>query len=270
MMARLLYFFTFISMILQYFTSSKTPDISFDLYLSQVGSSVMMDKKKKLKGALFLNMLIVFFESYALFQAFFNADGGFNWHFLQYYCHIANICTLISSLLVALELMKELQSNMRERTSYISRVLKFASTTAMVFSFFITVLVLVPFDSFGKGRLYLLSGYYFFEHLLCPLLSFLTITVFGDYADFGRKESLIAVVPTFLYASVMFLLNALKIMEAPFPFFSVYSQSWYVSLLWFTALVAFSFGCAWLLVGAARIVRIRTVVGTDVSRASDM
>ncbi len=113
----------------------------------------MIEKKKRLKTALFLNMLIVFFDSYALFQAFFNTVSGFNWSFLQYYCHIANIFTLISSLLVSLELMKELQSVKEERTSYPVRVMKFASTTAMILSFLITVFVLVPTDSFGKGRL---------------------------------------------------------------------------------------------------------------------
>ena len=220
----------------------------------------MIDNKKRLKIALFLNLLIVFFESYALFQAFFNTGSGFNWRFLQYYCHIANICTLLSSVLVALELMKELQSKNGERTAYPARVLKFASTTAMVFSFFITLFVLVPTDSFKKGRLYLLTGYYFFEHILCPILAFLTVSVFGDYRGFGRKETLIAVTPTALYAAVMFILNALRLMEAPFPFFSVYSQSWYVSVMWFVVLVGISYGCAWLLVFLARKIRIAETV----------
>lgn len=221
-----------------------------------MGLLMIITAKKRLKIALFLNLAIVFFESYALFQAFFNTADGFNWQFLQYYCHIANICTLFSSVLVALEIMKELQSNNGERTSYSARVLKFASATAMVFSFLITIFVLVPSDSFGKGRLYLLSGYYFFEHLLCPVLAFLTVSVFGDYRDFGKKETLIAVIPTVLYASVMFILNALRLMEAPFPFFSVYSQSWYVSLMWFVVLTLISYASAWLLVAFARKIRI--------------
>lgn len=219
----------------------------------------MISNKKRLNTALALNLLIVVFDSYALFMAFFSDKGGFKWQFLQYFCHIANILAVLSSLYAAFVIMAEREHPRGNKATYPARLSAFVTTTCLIFSFIITVCVLVPLDSFGKGRLYLLSSYFFFEHLVCPILAFLTISVFGDYRRFGNREALTAVIPIAAYAAVMFLLNILKVMDAPFYFFSVYTQSWYVSVMWFIGLIALAYGSAWLLIFLARKIKVAEV-----------
>lgn len=216
----------------------------------------MIKAKNRLIIALVLNLLIVFLEAFALFGTFFNNDGSFNWEFFQYYTHYSNVFVFLSSIYVSLELMKEILSSSGERTSYLSRLFKYMSSSMITLTFLVVIFVLVPSNGFRDWKFYLFKKNFIFEHLVCPILSILGITVFGDYRDFALKETVLASVPTAFYAVVITILNLTGTIEGPFTFAMVYKQSWYVSVFWFVGLVGGSMGIAYGLLWLARKIKV--------------
>ena len=203
----------------------------------------MIKVKDRLIVALVMNLMIVFFEAFALFGTFFNTDGSFNWEFLQYYTHYSNLFVFFTSIYVSLELVKEVISTHGVRTNYLSRMLKYMSSCYLTLTFLVVLFVLVPSNSFHDWKVYLFKKNFIFEHLLCPILAFLSVTVFGDYRDFGTREACISVIPTALYAVVITILNITRTISGPFEFCKVYSQPWFVSVLWCIGLV----GGSWVI-----------------------
>ena len=50
-------------------------------------------------------------------------------------------------------------------------------------------------------------------------------------------DSLRALYFTFVYGTVLILLNVLKVVNGPYEFFKVYEQNVFVSIFWFVALI---------------------------------
>ena len=70
------------------------------------------------------------------------------------------------------------------------------------------------------------------EYLICPVLSLVSVIVFGDYRGVGKNDALAALVPTLVYAAVMTLLNALRLVDGPYDFLRIYNQSLFMSVFW--------------------------------------
>ncbi|MBE6529639.1 MAG: hypothetical protein E7680_03430 [Ruminococcaceae bacterium] len=67
--------------------------------------------------------------------------------------------------------------------------------------------------------------------MLCPILSFVSLLLFEDTPK-QKGAALIAIVPTLLYAGLAVALNFARIWYGPYPFFHVYEQPWWQSILY--------------------------------------
>ena len=95
--------------------------------------------------------------------------------------------------------------------------LKFMATSCLLLTFLTVVFVLAPMN--GEGGLYMLlcTSSMLYHHLLNPM------------------------------AAVILPLNILRVIVGPYPFFEVYHQPVYVSVLWAVGLLGVNYLYAWLL-----------------------
>ncbi len=63
-------------------------------------------------------------------------------------------------------------------------------------------------------------------------------------APVEKRDSLLALIPTGLYALVMVPLNVFRVYDGPYPFLRVHNQPWYMSILWMAAIFLVAFGAA--------------------------
>ena len=102
--------------------------------------------------------------------------------------------------------------------------LKFMATSCLLLTFLTVVFVLAPMN--GEGGLYMLLERE--PHL-------------------PRSDVRWALLPTLAYAAVILPLNILRVIVGPYPFFEVYHQPVYVSVLWAVGLLGVNYLYAWLL-----------------------
>lgn len=81
--------------------------------------------------------------------------------------------------------------------------LHYVSTGALTLTFVTTALFLAPMQAAaGYGYVHLFSGSMFFFHFLNPVLSIVLFTTEGRGVRFGRREKLLALLPTLVYSVV--------------------------------------------------------------------
>ena len=207
----------------------------------------MLERMKRLKQALLVNSLIVLFEVVVFAMLISNFGRGFDLSCVQYYTHYANLFSLLTSLGISIELAREITGR-TPRTSYFSRLMRFMAVSTSTLTLVVVVFLLLPMDQFENTGELLFYHTNFLEHIFCPVLSFYSFVFLGDYRDMGTKEAVVATLPTLLYAIVSTTLNALGIMEGPYPFLLVYKQPLWLSILYFILIVGGAYVISWVLI----------------------
>lgn len=211
----------------------------------------MLENRKRLTIALILNLLILMFELYAFSMNFFVGNDRFDFFELQFYTHLSNIFMLFSSLMSSLEITKEFCGAV-ERVHRGVRRISYISTCCLTLTFVIVVSVLAPMEGRDGAKFLLFGSTNIFEHIICPILAFVTLVFFGDFGDLRSIDAFYAVIPTLLYAVVMIVLNVIGVVDGPYPFLRVREQHLVDSVLWFILLGAVVFGIAELLLFLTR------------------
>ena len=211
----------------------------------------MLENRKRLTIALVLNLLISLFELYAVFMNFIVGKTHFDFVQLQFYTHLSNIFILISSLAATMEITKELCGAVK-RTHMAVRILNYMAVCSLTLTLLVVVCVLAPMEGKEGAKFLLFGRTNIFEHIICPVLAFVTFVFFGDFCDIGSRGAVIAVVPTLVYAVVMALLNALGVVDGPYPFLRVQEQGILPSVGWFMIIIGAALGIAELLLWLTR------------------
>lgn len=185
---------------------------------------IIMTQRNRNNTAFVLNCLIAVCEIYALGYAFFR-NGSFDYTAFQFYTNDSNILALVSSL-VYLQ-----QSGRRGKTA---QRMRYASSSCLSLTLIVVLLVLIPSDPESAGYL-LLDRACFFEHLVVPVLSFVSF-VFFEKNSLMKRDAVRALVPTLSYAAAAVILNAARIIEGPYPFLRIHDQSPVMSVLWFVVI----------------------------------
>ena len=100
----------------------------------------------------------------------------------------------------------------------------------------------------GFDQLFVSNGRYL-VHFFGPLLTLVSYLGFETDPLPAARDSWLALVPTLIYAAVIYTLNYLRVLEGPYPFFRVWSMPLWQTAAWFVALLIL----AWLL---ARVTRV--------------
>ena len=120
--------------------------------------------------------------------------------------------------------------------------LKYIATCTTTVTFVVAVAVLLPM--YKRPYITFLNGANLFQHTLCPILGVATLPLMDPVE---KRDSILALIPTGLYALVMVPLNYFRVFDGPYPFLRVHNQSWYMSVLWLLAIFLVAFGIAVIL-----------------------
>lgn len=192
---------------------------------------------KKIKHAWRINLLIVILEMIGTSIAL---QAG--WGVLQMYTVLSNLFVLLSSacLVASAVWAAEVQAGGIPRWV---RQLRYMATCCSTLTFFMVFSVLVPMTVAARGDVGSLVyvGPMLMHHVLCPLLSFVSLA----FLEPGIKRDVywygVAVIPTALYAVVMGILNVVGVLKGPYSFLLVYQQPWYLSVAWFVGILLGAF-----------------------------
>ncbi len=195
-----------------------------------------MTQQKKLPYIpLTANALIILFELWALVLSI----QGMGLSMFRYYTQDSNYLALISSIFFVAFACR--QHFTRKAMLQWVILLRGMATCCLTLTFLIVLFVLIPMAGIASAPMMLLDGTMLFHHLLCPILSFVSFL-------FWEKEHLTisypvlwSMVPTFIYAVIILLLNILKVLRGPYPFLYVYEQPLWMSLLWICIILGIAF-----------------------------
>jgi|GEM_PF-545936 len=193
----------------------------------------------RVRAAALLNCLIVVLECMAAVRTFTKSGIGSLW----FYTVLSNLLALAASVLYLLALGGG-------RLRRVADLWRYAASVCLTVTCLVVVFVLVPTDRSGDlmtaAQSMLLSEDMRIQHLLCPVMSFVSFVFFED-VRLRRGDWLRAALPTFLYAAVLVPANYLRVYEGPYPFLMVHSQPWQTSVLWSAAILGGVMLLSWLL-----------------------
>ena len=131
------------------------------------------------------------------------------------------------------------------RIPYAARLLQYVSACCLAVTFTVVVLILIPMNG-GRNAIYpmLFEGAVLYMHFLCPILSVIITVFFTDREGFTERSALWGLLLTLVYGFVTVLLNILGVMEGPYPFLRVRSQSVQMSVLWLVLIIGGAYGIA--------------------------
>lgn len=125
-------------------------------------------------------------------------------------------------------------------------ILRFIATVCLTITFIVSVFVIIPFKpSLYKYMLY--QGSSLYQHILCPLLSLSSFLFFEYQKPLSKKVIFYALIPTIIYGGTCVVLNLLRVMTGPYPFFYFYQIPWYISIPSLLGVVAISTLTAFML-----------------------
>lgn len=184
-----------------------------------------MRKEYRLAGALCANAIIVILEVIALCLSILG-QGLDNFLF---YTQDSNYLTMAISLLLCIYAVRE-QCGKGKMPNWL-HTMRYITVSCLMLTFFVVIFVLMP--AMGENALSMLyEGSMLYQHTLCPILSVFSFLVFEIEDKLPKTDMVKALIPTLAYALVAITLNICQVIEGPYPFLMVYSQPWYVSVLW--------------------------------------
>ena len=168
--------------------------------------------KKKL--ALIINIIIIIAELFAFGRSLL-VDHAIA---VEYYTNDSNIIALISSLLFVIFYNKD-----RE----FIKDIRFVATSCLTVTFLVVIFILCPMYDFNY-KLLMFTDNFFILHTLVPILSIISYTTLEDRSN----KNYLCLLFTLIYGTILIILNILKVVDGPYPFLKITSQSLFMSLLW--------------------------------------
>lgn len=207
---------------------------------------------KNTKLALLFNIVIVILEVLALVLY------GFEPSQFHYYTVDSNLLTLVASLIYVVCILIKKDN---QEVPYFSILLRYLATSCLTLTF-IVVLTILPLmggvaDSTGSLDIsnygtnliaYLTHNNFLYHHLLCPILSIVSFSLFEGDRRLNKKKTIwLALLPTAIYAIVLVVLNLISEVSGPYPFLKVNQQPIYMSIIWFVVIFGINYLFARLL-----------------------
>jgi hypothetical protein len=125
------------------------------------------------------------------------------------------------------------------------KLIRYCAAVCLSVTFLVVVTILVPMAvPYGMVGDVLYKGPQIYHHILCPIISFISLVFLEQNSGIKKLHACIAAAPTFLYGTVMMLLNVLRVVEGPYPFLMVYEQPWFMSVIWYVLIIGIAYTIA--------------------------
>lgn len=197
---------------------------------------------KKLKVSIALNLLNIILETTGFIVRFILYGTK---DLFKYYTRNSSLFLLIAtSIMFIFELLYYYKGKEISKWVY---TLKYTAIGLTTLTFFTVLFVLGPQMStyMGLAGAYgflLLYGDCLFQHFLCPVVGFISFVFFENERKLTIKDSLIAMIPTIVYAIIILILVGVNLITPPYFFFDIHNQPIYMDLLWFSLLLGIIYG----------------------------
>lgn len=210
-----------------------------------------MAQQKAHRTAFVLNVAIVALEMVGFAITFARPDGA---DYLKYYTQQSNLLLLAACFAAAMFQWPAFQHGC-DIPAWV-RLLKYVATCCIAVTLTVVVFVLSPSEAATGGC----AGYFdtlwggtnFYFHFVCPILAIVNFVLFEKNSDFKPSATLLALLPTILYAAVALSLNIARLMVGPYFFLHIYEQPVYMSCLWFGVILGGAYVLAYVLYKANR------------------
>ena len=156
---------------------------------------------------------------------------------LEYYTEDSNLLLLLSSIIILIHISKNKELPLWFKSF---RYIAIVSTTLTLI---IVLTVLSWTTDFGLYYL-LFHESMLYHHTLCPVLAILSFVFVERYDNLHTIHGLYF---TVVYGIIMIILNALKIVEGPYPFLLVHNQPIIHSIIWTALIFAITYAIALIL-----------------------
>ena len=156
---------------------------------------------------------------------------------LEYYTEDSNLLLLLSSIIILIHISKNKELPLWFKSF---RYIAIVSTTLTLI---IVLTVLSWTTDFGLYYL-LFHESMLYHHTLCPVLAILSFVFVERYDNLHTIHGLYF---TAVYGIIMIILNALKIVEGPYPFLLVHNQPIIHSIIWTALIFAITYAIALIL-----------------------
>lgn len=177
-----------------------------------------MTKNNKL--ALGSNILLIVLAGLGLYFSIVDKNA------FLYYSDNAGMFALSSSIIYVIVVLTKKEPN------FLSLALRYVSTTCLVLTLVGTFYVATTtgenyLDSFIKGS-------HLFNNLLCPIVSFVSFTMFEGDRRLNKKKTIwYALIPTVIYGIIMLVCNVSNTFTGPYSFMMINDNPVYVTVIVF-------------------------------------
>lgn len=185
-----------------------------------------MTKNNKL--ALGSNILLIVLASLGLYFSIVDKNA------FLYYSDNAGMFALSSSIIYVIVILTKKEPN------FLSLALRYVSTTCLVLTLVGTFYVATTtgenyLDSFIKGS-------HLFNNLLCPIVSFVSFTMFEGDRRLNKKKTIwYALIPTVIYGIIMLVCNVSNTFTGPYSFMMINDNPVYVTVIVFVVTLVLNY-----------------------------
>ena len=185
-----------------------------------------MTKNNKL--ALGSNILLIVLASLGLYFSIVDKNA------FLYYSDNAGMFVLSSSIIYVIVILTKKEPN------FLSLALRYVSTTCLVLTLVGTFYVATTtgenyLDSFIKGS-------HLFNNLLCPIVSFVSFTMFEGDRRLNKKKTIwYALIPTVIYGIIMLVCNVTNTFTGPYSFMMINDNPVYVTVIVFVVTLVLNY-----------------------------
>ena len=185
-----------------------------------------MTKNNKL--ALGSNILLIVLASLGLYFSIVDKNA------FLYYSDNAGMFALSSSIIYIIVILTKKEPN------FLSLALRYVSTTCLVLTLVGTFYVATTtgenyLDSFIKGS-------HLFNNLLCPIVSFVSFTIFEGDRRLNKKKTIwYALIPTVIYGIIMLVCNLTNTFTGPYSFMMINDNPVYVTVIVFIVTIILNY-----------------------------
>lgn len=185
-----------------------------------------MTKNNKL--ALGSNILLIVLAGLGLYFSIVDKNA------FLYYSDNAGMFALSSSIIYVIVILTKKEPN------FLSLALRYVSTTCLVLTLVGTFYVATTtgenyLDSFIKGS-------HLFNNLLCPIVSFVSFTLFEGDRRLNKKKTIwYALIPTVIYGIIMIVCNVTNTFTGPYSFMMINDNPVYVTVIVFIVTIILNY-----------------------------
>ena len=158
---------------------------------------------------------------------------------LKWYTDLCNIFAGITALLCVIFHIRSLKNN--SETPFAVKLLNYFSSSGLALTFMVVAFVLAPTRGPNGHYEMMLSSFGLWLHTVSPILAVINFIAFETKPELKFKSTFLAILPTLFYAFVIIILNLCYVLEGPYFFLKVRSQSVIMSIVWIIVLSAASY-----------------------------